>query len=221
MAKSGTDSLYLNPTSVIDSRHPDVVAFVHKAIGTADNELEQVRRLFYAVRDGIVYDPRTPFHLPEHYRASNVLKRGRGFCVPKAVLLCAAGRACGIPSRLGFADIRNHGASGELVELIGGKVFAFHGYVEFHLRGRWVKATPSFDSALCHKHNIAPLTFDGTRDTMLPAMDLNGNPYVEYLVHHGHFSDVPIEDILARWTETYGQDRMNTWIAAFEKLSAG
>jgi len=45
--------------------------------------------LYYAVRDGIWYDPYYPFYLPEHYRASNVLKSGRGYCVCKASLLCA------------------------------------------------------------------------------------------------------------------------------------
>lgn len=220
MDVSGGDSAYLEPTAVIDSDHPDVVAFAKEAVGNADGKSARAVKLFYAVRDGIVYDPHTPFYRPEHYRADTVLKRGRGFCVPKAVLLCAAGRACGIPSRLGFADIVNHGATGELVAMMGCKVFAFHGFVEFHLDGRWVKATPSFDSGLCEKHNIAALTFDGTRDAVFPRTDLSGNPYVEYLAYHGNFADLPLESILAGWERTYGADRVKSWIAAFEAASS-
>ncbi|MCA1960664.1 MAG: transglutaminase family protein [Desulfomonile sp.] len=220
MEDSGIDASYLRPTVVIDSEHPDVIKFAETAVGAVNNKTEQASRLFYAVRDGIIYDPHTPFYRPEHYRASNVLKRGRGFCVPKAVLLCALGRACGIPSRLGLADIRNHGASGELVEMMGCKIFAFHGFTEFYLDGKWLKATPSFDSGLCHKHNIAPLTFDGTCHAIFPSTDLAGNPYVEYLTYHGHFADLPLEPILAGWRKTYGEDRVKAWIAAFEQASA-
>jgi len=219
MGDAGLDAAYLRPTAVIDSDHPDVVKFAEAAIGSADNKPEQASRLFYAVRDGIIYDPHTPFYRPEHYRASNVLERGRGFCVPKAVLLCALGRACGIPSRLGLADIRNEGASGELVEMMGCKIFTFHGFTEFHLDGGWLKATPSFDSGLCHKHNIKPLTFDGTGHAIFPPTDLDGNPYVEYLTYHGHFADLPLEPILAGWRKTYGEDRVNTWIAAFAEAA--
>jgi len=220
MAVSCTDTDYLQPTSVIDSEHPDVVKFAEAAVGTVDNKLEQASRLFYAVRDGILYDPHTPFYLPEHYRASNVLKRARGFCVPKAVLLCALGRACGIPTRLGLADIVNHGATGELVEMMGCKIFSFHGFAELYLEDRWLKATPSFDSGLCHKHNIAPLAFDGTQDAIFPSEDLSGNPYVEYLTYHGHFADLPLEPILAGWRHTYGHDRVQSWIAAMEQASS-
>ena len=109
---------YLQPTGMIDSDHDDLIAFAKKAVDGATDPVERARRLFYAVRDGLVYDVRCPFFLPDHYRASSVLKRGRGFCVSKASVLAAAGRAMGIASRLGLADIRNHGASKQVVELM-------------------------------------------------------------------------------------------------------
>ena len=107
------ESQYLLPTDVLDSDHPDILQFVEHVLDGTTDPVEQARRLFYAVRDQIAYDVRYPFYLREHYRASNVLKWKRGYCVPKACLLCAAGRACGIPSRLSFADIRNRGANPE------------------------------------------------------------------------------------------------------------
>jgi transglutaminase-like putative cysteine protease len=109
-------SEYLHPTPIIDSDHPNIVEFAGKTVSGVDNDPGgQVVKLFYAVRDGIWYDPYYPFYLPEHYRASRVLASKRGYCVSKAALLCALGRACGIPSRLGFATVRNHLATKQLI----------------------------------------------------------------------------------------------------------
>ena len=212
---NGAFSQYLQPTAVFDSDHEDVVRFAKESVKGADDPVEQARRLFHAVREGIIYDLRTPFHLPEHYRASNVLKNGRGYCVPKASLLCSAARACGIPARLGFADIRNYGVSKDIVEMMGSNLFVYHGFVELFLKGRWVKATPAFDTTVYKKHNIPPITFDGEHDTLLPSHDLNGNPYVEYVVDHGSFADLPLDEILAAWREAYGSDRVQAWINTF------
>ena len=84
------DEKYLLPTKIIDSNNEDVIKFAMDTIGklTVD-PVEMAVKLYYAVRDGIWYDPYYPFHLPEYYRASNVLKNARGFCIPKASLLCA------------------------------------------------------------------------------------------------------------------------------------
>ncbi len=76
---------FLSPTEIIDSNHPEVRAFAEKARGDAEDPADKAVRLYYAVRDGIWYDPYYPFFLPEHYRASNVLRGGRGFCIPKAL----------------------------------------------------------------------------------------------------------------------------------------
>lgn len=207
---------YLRPTEVLDSDHPDLIHFAgHVTQGMSDPR-EQARRLFYTVRDEIAYDVHTPFFLPEHYRASSILKRGRGFCVPKACLLCAACRAIGIPSRLGFADIRNYGASSELIEMMGCNLFTFHGFVELFLGGQWIKVTPAFDRKVYETHNIAPVEFDGYTDAVLPSHDLNGNPYVEYVSYHGSFEDLPLDRILEAWRDVYGADRVRAWTDALK-----
>jgi transglutaminase-like putative cysteine protease len=211
----GTNDIYLQPTPILDCDHPDVIRFAKGAVRKASEPEELARRLFSAVRDGIVYDIRTPFYLPEHYRASEVLKRGRGYCVSKACLLAAAGRVVGIPSRLGLADIRNHGASKQIVEMMGCNIFTFHGYTEFYLHGRWVKATPAFDMPVFHRHNIAPVEFDGINDAVYPSHNLSGDPYVEYVKSHGSFADLPLDALLAAWREQYGEDRVRLWMAVF------
>lgn len=106
---------YLEPTAMLDSDHPRVVRFASKAVGGSEDPREKAVRLYYAVRDGILYDPYYPFYLPEHYRASNILEIGRGYCVCKAGVLCAVGRASGIPSRVGFATVRSHLATTNLI----------------------------------------------------------------------------------------------------------
>ncbi len=210
------DNRYLQATEIIDSDHEDIVRFAKRVVGEAADPVERARRLFYAVRDGIVYDVRSPFFLPDHYRASSVLNRGRGFCVPKASVLCAAGRAMEIPARLGLADIRNHGASKQVVEMMGTDIFAFHGFVEFHLKGKWVKATAAFDAPIFLRHNIAPVEFDGEHDAVYPTHTLNGDPYVEYLVYHGSFVDVPLDALLAAWRKCYGEARVEFWMSVFD-----
>ncbi|MGO9121400.1 MAG: transglutaminase-like domain-containing protein [Desulfomonilaceae bacterium] len=213
------DREYLEPTSIIDSDNQEIIQFVKEAVVNAKNQIEQTQGIFYAARDSVLYDIRTPFFLPEHYKASNVLKRGRGYCVTKACLLCAMGRALGIPSRLGLADIRNRGASKQVIEMMGTDVFSYHGFTEFYLNGKWVKATPAFDSSVFPRHNIAPVEFDGIKDAVYPSHDLSGNPYVEYITYHGSFVDVPLNDLLNGWRKHYGEDRVQFWMTHFSEIS--
>lgn len=215
------DGEYLEPTSILDSDHPRVVDFTLKAIGDCEDPRERAVRLFYAVRDGVLYDPYTPFYRPEHYRASRILEKGRGYCVCKASVLCAVGRAGGIPSRLGFATVRSHIATKNLVEFLGSDLFVYHGFTEFYLDGKWVKATPAFNKELCDRHKVAPLEFDGREDALFQEYDMENNRYMEYLAYHGTYADIPLDRILAAWDETYGQERVQAWIELFEKAGDG
>ncbi len=95
----------LTPTTFIDSDHPDVIAFAHEHSKGAATDVERAVQLYYAVRDGIRYDPYRLVLTPEGLRASTCLSNGYGWCVPKAALLAAVCRAVGIPARLGYADV--------------------------------------------------------------------------------------------------------------------
>ena len=210
-------NIYLQPTSIIDSDHPAVVQFA--AANTADcgkDPRNVAVALYNAVRDGIRYDPYSPFHLPVHYQASETLKNGKGFCIPKAALLCALARACDIPARMGFADVRNHLATRQLIEFLGSDLFVYHGYAELFIDGRWLKATPAFNAALCARFQVAPLAFDGINEAVLQAFNDEKRPFMEYLADHGTFADVPVAAIVASWKNTYGAQRVAAWIAAFE-----
>ncbi len=194
---------YLRPTYFLDSDSPSLRAFATAAIGDAADERAKAVRLFYAVRDGLRYDPYGADLSAESFRASNVLARGSGFCVPKAIALAACARAVGIPARLGFADVRNHLATEKLRERMGTDVFAFHGYVELWLGGRWVKATPTFNLSLCEKFRVKPLDFDGEHDALFHPFDRDGQQHMEYLRYRGEFADFPIDEMLEAWRTIY------------------
>ncbi len=211
---------YLTATAIIDSDHPSIRARAQEVAGGSSDPVERAVKLFLAVRDGIRYDPYTPFYLPEHYRASHVLEQGRGFCVPKASLLCALGRTLGIPSRMGFATVRNHLVTKQLADLLGSDLFPYHGYVEFLLEGRWVKATPAFNAELCHRHRVPPLEFNGREDALFQAYNLDNQNFMEYIEDLGRYEDVPVAAIVAGLERVYGEARVRSWIKIFEEHGA-
>lgn len=121
----------------------------------------------------------------------------------KAVLLAALGRAVAIPTRLGFADVRNHKMPDKLLELMGTNLFVYHGFVEFHLSGGWVKATPAFDDTTSERIGVLPVTLDGTNDAMLHPVDPEGHPFIEYVGSRGTHADLPLDDIRRTLLATY------------------
>jgi transglutaminase-like putative cysteine protease len=209
--------LYLRPTKIIDSDHKSIQDYVVKIARGSKDPIEIATKLYLAVRDNIRYDPYSPFYLPEHYRASNVLRRGRSFCVPKASLLCALGRACGIPSRVGFADVRNHLATKQLIEFLGSNLFVYHGFVEFYLDRKWVKATPAFNSELCKRHKVPPLEFNGCEDSLFQSYNSENKKFMEYVKFHGIYADIPVAVIVKAWERAYGKDHIKSWIKRFEE----
>ncbi len=186
---------------LVDSDHPDVVAFAQRAEGDTDREVAVA--LFYAVRDGFRYDPYRIDLTPAGMRASTVLQRGFGWCVPKATLLAAACRARGIPARLGFADVRNHLSTARMREAMGTDVFLWHGFTEIRLDGQWLKATPAFNIELCEKFGLLPLEFDGRTDSIYHPFDKAGHRHMEYVRQRGSFDDVPLDRILADFAAAY------------------
>jgi len=211
--------LYLAPTEIVDSDHKSIQDYAAGIVEGSTDPVEVAVRLYYAVRDDIRYDPYSPFYLPEHYRASYVLRRGRSFCVPKASLLCALGRACGIPSRVGFADVRNHLATKQLIKFLGSNLFVYHGFVEFYLEGKWVKTTPAFNSELCKRHHVPPLEFNGREDSLFQAYNLENKKFMEYVQFHGVYADIPVPLIVEAWERAYGKDLIKSWIKGFEEGS--
>jgi transglutaminase-like putative cysteine protease len=193
----------LTPTPYIDSDHPSVIDFASRHTQGAKSDIERAVKLYYAVRDGVRYDPYSLVLTVPGLRASTAVESKRGWCVPKAIMLAACCRAQGIPARLGFADVRNHLSTERLRNLLGTDVFYYHGYTAIELRGKWVKATPAFNIELCEKFRIKPLDFDGTEDSIYHPFDLDGREHMEYIRFHGEYDDMPLEQMLACFAKHY------------------
>jgi transglutaminase-like putative cysteine protease len=194
---------YLAPAEYVDSAAPGVAAFAREVVGAESDLPARTVRLYYAVRDEIVYTPYCDFTDVETFRASACLSRGSGFCVAKAALLAAAARAAGISARIGFADVRNHLCTPRLRALMGTDTFVYHGYTDLYLEGRWVKATPAFDRGLCEKFGVRALEFDGRADSLFQPTDMAGRRHMEYLRDRGARADVPVAEIMAAFTQHY------------------
>jgi transglutaminase-like putative cysteine protease len=197
-------------TPYIDSDHPAIVAFARAATRGAASDRERASRLFVAVRERLRYDPYTISIEPGEYRASIVLGRGRTYCIPKAVLLCAAARAAGIPAWLGFADVKNHLTSEKLRQRLNGQdLYIWHGYTALEIDGRIVKATPAFNAALCKRFGVPALEFDGVHDALLQPFDGRGRAYMEYVSDRGLFDELPIDRILDEFRALYGIENLS------------
>ena len=204
--EAGAIERNLAPTEFIDC---DTSSIRERAslLGKASAR-ETAIALFDWVRDSIRYDPYSAMAERDAYRASAVLAQGRGYCVQKAVLLAALARACAIPSRLGFVDVRNHRVPERLARLMGTNLFVFHGYVELWLDRRWVKATPAFDRDTTRRAGALLVELDGTNDAMLHPVDPQGHPYIEYVRDRGIYDDLPFDELQAALRETYDSARI-------------
>lgn len=186
---------YLKPGRFVDSDAPSVIAFAKRVAASEAEPRALAQKLYYAVRDEILYDPYIDYWDEASYSASGCLAAGKGFCVGKAALMAAAARVLAIPSRVGFADVKNHLATPRLLEVIGSDVFIYHGYTELFLDGHWVKATPTFNASLCERLNVPALDFDGKSDALMHAYNLDNQKHMEYINMRGVFADVPVPDM--------------------------
>jgi transglutaminase-like putative cysteine protease len=194
---------YLTATSSFDFDKPQLQAYADSITAGATDPVKIATWLYYAVRDDIRYNPYVFSSNPKTFSASYCLESRESYCIPKAVLLGALGRYKGIPTRLGLANVKNHLSSPQLIDYLRSEVFVMHGYTEFFLDNRWVKATPAFNKRLCHLMKVAPLEFNGRDDSIFHEFGDDGHRHMEYLADHGQFSDVPYEFIMKAIAEAY------------------
>ncbi len=195
----------LKPTYFIDSDHPEILAKTEEVIQGMETDVEKAVALYMYVRESIRYNPYNLSMVPGRYKASNIMNREprEGHCIYKSILLCALGRAAGIPTKLYFANVRNHIGDSKLTEKLGSNLMVFHGFMSFFLNGKWVKATPAFNQALCDKLGVAPLDFDGINDSIF--QEYEGGGYMHYETMHGAFHDFPLDLCESEIRKHYGQ----------------
>ena len=207
-AREPVDPRTLAPNRYVDWTDPHVMAYAHAAGGEGSPRAIAIR-LVHDVRDRLRYSPWGVSFDPADYRASQIVRRDYergGHCIDKALLLAAAARARGIPSRLRFANVRNHVGTARLEEQLGTDLLVYHGYTELHLEGRWVAATPAFNRQLCEKLGVDVLTFDGVHDSIFQPYDRQAGRFMEYVEDHGSHADIPFEAMTAAWRKHYPVD---------------
>lgn len=194
---------YLQPTEFLNFDDAAVRGFTERATAGARGDREKAVALYYAVRDRFQYNPYILDLRRSGLRASDLVGRTRGYCVEKAVLLAAAARAVGIPSRLSFYIVRNHIATGRLEKALKTNRLVFHGAAEMFLDGKWLKTTPAFNAELCNYLGVEPLEFDGSADSIFQEFNKSGSAFMEYLHDYGAFPDLPYELYLAELNRHY------------------
>ncbi|WP_396587049.1 transglutaminase family protein [Bermanella sp. R86510] len=194
---------YLEATEFFDFNHPEVQQLSAQVVNPEMGDKEKAVALYYAVRDGVKYNPYVFSDQAKSLSASYCLEHKESYCIPKAVLLGAVCRLNGIPSRLGLADVKNHLSSEALIKWLRSDVFVMHGYIELYINGRWVKATPAFDKTLCERMGVAPLEFNGEEDSVFHEFNGDGHRAMEYLADHGQFDDVPFDFIVQSVVKAY------------------
>jgi len=203
--------IYLKPTEAIDSDQELIQETARNLTLGCTNDTEKAIKLFYFVRDSIRYNIYMISMYLNDFKASTVLSRRKGYCVQKAVLLAALGRALNIPTRLVFASIKNHRVPAHLIERTGTDIFPRHGYNQFYLNGEWVSMAATFDRELCLKNGLPTVEFDGAHDAILPKIDLAGNLYIEYLEVYQPQADLPLEWITRETSRIWGKEK-RAWL---------
>jgi transglutaminase-like putative cysteine protease len=214
-SKPEPGSEYLKSTRFLDADSDAVRRFAEQAAGAAMNDIDRAVKLFYAVRDGIRYDPFSMRLDPGIYVASHVLAAKSAFCIPKAILLAAAARALRIPCAIGLSDVVNHLTTEKLKAVMGGTTyFMHHGYAVLYLDGKWVKAAPAFNIELCERFGVLPTEFDGRSDAIFQPYDAKQRRHMEYVKDHGAWSDFPYDRVEADFRAFYPS-------SAFSETSPG
>ena len=203
-------SIYLEPTYYIDSNSDSVINLAHKITKNVEDNKKKAIKIFYWTRDAIYYDPYESFVSNKSwYKASSTIERRKGWCVQKAVVLAALGRAIGIPTRLHFADIRNYKISEKQLKIMNTDIFIYHGYTDLFINNKWVKATPAFNKELCEKFELPTVEFDGKNDAVLSTHTLKDEKYIEYINDRGAEIDFPFEKMFNIILNFYGNSKLS------------
>ena len=149
----------------------------------------------------------------DHLHAGSLKPLARADAQPVLIVPPGARRHV---AKLGFADVRNHLTSEKLQARMGTDLFAWHGYTELLLpdpdqpgERRWFKVSSAFNIELCERFGVRVLEFDGTADALMHPYDVAGNRHMEYVRQRGSCDDLPLDEIVATFTDVYG-DRFGT-----------
>ncbi len=207
---------YLQATYFFDYENDKIQNLIQELKDSKYSDREKAVACYLKIRDGWRYNAYNIYLNKDKWRASDIAERKEAHCIDKSVLLIACLRGLGIPARIQLAKVKNHIAVETLVEKLGTNELSPHGMVNIFLDGKWLKASPAFNAALCERCNVAPLDFDGVQDSIFQEYNRDGQEFMEYLEDYGHFADVPYEFILNNFKTHYPEfsrylESHNSW----------
>lgn len=186
----------VRPTFFINSDHVSVVECLAKLNVGKLSAREKAVRIFEFVRDKIEYEFRAKLER-EKYVASGILRDGRGFCVQKAIVQCALGRAAGVPTALVMVSLRDHTLPRRIVEAMRTDTLNYHGLGAFYVDGRWLRADATLSPALVKRKGYRLVEFNGYEEALFSSATLAGKPHGEYVRFIGAYADLPVDEMLA------------------------
>eukprot|EP00189_Rhodosorus_marinus_P005350 CAMPEP_0113954424 /NCGR_PEP_ID=MMETSP0011_2-20120614/528_1 /TAXON_ID=101924 /ORGANISM="Rhodosorus marinus" /LENGTH=212 /DNA_ID=CAMNT_0000963517 /DNA_START=181 /DNA_END=816 /DNA_ORIENTATION=- /assembly_acc=CAM_ASM_000156 len=190
---------YLQRSELLDVDNRLIREFAQRVAGNAKSDREKAVLIHDAVRDEVKFGFTGGFY---DEKASETLRKRRGFCITKAALFTSALRSSGIPARMVFVDISSDILRGILYP---GTQYVEHAYTEVLLEGTWIK-TDSYtvDQSLFTKaqqvlqeegsvigygvHRSGTTQWDGTKDAFSQFLD-NGERKKLTTTRYGVFTD--------------------------------
>lgn len=194
---------YLKTTYYFDHEEESIQSLINDLKTAKYTSRERAILIYEKVRDEWLYDPYTISLSKDNYKSSEIAERASGNCVEKSVLLISCLRALGIPARLHLGKVKNHLAVDRLMEKFGTNELTPHGMVNVYLNDQWLKMSPAFNSSLCKRFNVEPLSFDGITNSYLQQYNSEGSKFMEYTADYGFFEDVPVEFMVQNIKENY------------------
>ena len=161
---------YLIPTEICDCDNPEVKQKANELIEGTKTPKEAAISIFKFVRDNILFAGDKLYPV----KASETLKKGTGFCVPKTNLQIALLRAVNIPARYHQLEL-DRNCLKNIVESLDNlpKTIWYHPTCECYLDEKWIACDGTFDKDLyegiCKKgildKNLMPtIDWDGEND---------------------------------------------------------
>lgn len=182
---------FLKETQFLDYSAPEIQNYISE-FKTLSSSKEMAIALYYKVRDGFLYDP---YHLnltKEALTSSFLLSKKRAWCVEKSIVMASCARALNIPTKLGYAIVKNHIGVEKLTAYLKKPEIVFHGYLELFIEDKWVKCTPTFDQRVCRISKVTPLDWNAEEDSMFQEYEKD-QQFMEYTHFYGTFEDVPLQ----------------------------
>lgn len=195
---------YLKETYFFDYNSTQIQEHLNKAIAGQITDNGRLTAWYLYVRDQWSYNPYKIYLNKKNYRASEIAERKSGHCIDKSIIFISGARAMNIPATLHLAKVKNHISAERITEKYGTDELAPHGFADVYFNGQWTKASPIFDQPLCKHLNVAPLDYDGTKDSIFQEFDKEGGQFMEYLEDYGSFDDVPVKRIQEIMLKVYG-----------------